>query len=108
MHEGGFIAYGSSLVRVYREFSWPFSWPSCCVVRQPAELPVLQPTTFDLVINMKIVKALGELLCRFLDAGECYRSHALDRPASKKRQGTKSRSVMRRRCGARYGDLTAA
>ena len=48
------------------------------------------------------------LLCRFLDAGEWYRSHALDRPASKKRQGTKSRSVMRWRCGARYGDLTAA
>jgi putative SOS response-associated peptidase YedK len=35
-------------------------------------------------------------------------NHALDRPASKKRQGTKSRSVVRRRCGARYGDLSAA
>jgi hypothetical protein len=33
---------------------------------------------------------------------------ALDRPASKKRQGTKSRSVVRRRCGARYGDWSAA
>ena len=29
-------------------------------------------------------------LCRFLDAGEYNDSHALDRPASKKRQGTKS------------------
>jgi hypothetical protein len=51
---------------------------------------------------------LGLLLCRFLDAGEYNGSHALDRPASKKRQGTKSRSVVRRRCGARYGDLSAA
>jgi hypothetical protein len=39
-------------------------------------------------------------LCRFLDAGECYRSHALGGPASKKRQGTKSRSVVRRRRGS--------
>ena len=46
-------------------------------------------------------------VCRFLDAGECYRSHALGGPASKKRQGTKSRSVVRRRRGARYGDLSA-
>jgi hypothetical protein len=47
-------------------------------------------------------------LCRFLDAGEYNGSHALDRPASKKRQGTKSRSVVRRRYSARYGDLSAA
>jgi len=44
----------------------------------------------------------------FLDAGEYNGSHALDRPASKKRQGTKSRSVVRERCGARYWDLSAA
>jgi hypothetical protein len=30
---------------------------------------------------------------------------ALRRPASKKRQGTKSREVWRRRCRKRYGDL---
>jgi len=47
-------------------------------------------------------------MCRFLDAGEYNGSHALDRPASKKRQGTKSRSVVRRRCGARYGDYMSA
>jgi hypothetical protein len=34
--------------------------------------------------------------------------HALWRPASKKRQGTKSREVGHRRCNARYGDLIAA
>jgi hypothetical protein len=34
--------------------------------------------------------------------------HALWRPASKKRQGTKSREVGHRRGGGRYGDLMAA
>jgi hypothetical protein len=48
------------------------------------------------------------IMCRFLDAGEYNGSQALDRPASKKRQGTKSRSVVRRRYSARYGDLSAA
>ena len=34
-------------------------------------------------------------------------NHALMRPASEKRQGTKSRSVVHRRCGGLYGDLAA-
>src|SRR6266850_2048042 len=34
--------------------------------------------------------------------------HALWRPASKKRQGTKSREVWHWRCRGRYGDLIAA
>jgi hypothetical protein len=33
--------------------------------------------------------------------------HALWWPAFEKRQGTKSRSVVRWRCGRRYGDLAA-
>jgi hypothetical protein len=36
-------------------------------------------------------------LCRFLDAGNDETLLALRRPASKKRQGTKSREVRRRR-----------
>ena len=33
--------------------------------------------------------------------------HARRQPASEKRQGTKSRSVVQRRCGVRYGDFAA-
>src|SRR4029077_2786877 len=40
--------------------------------------------------------------CRHDDA-----IHALRRPASEKRQGTKSREVGHRRCRGRYGDLAA-
>jgi hypothetical protein len=47
-------------------------------------------------------------LCRFLDAGNDERRVALRWPASKKRQGTKSREVSRRLCRERYGDLIFA
>jgi hypothetical protein len=40
--------------------------------------------------------------CRHDDA-----IHALRRPASEKRQGTKSREVGHRRCRGRYGELAA-
>ena len=40
-------------------------------------------------------------MCRSLDAGDCKSNRALDRTASKKHQGTKSRLVVRRRSGVR-------
>jgi hypothetical protein len=48
------------------------------------------------------------ILCRFLDAGNDETPLALGRPASKKRQGTKSREVWRRLGSERYGDLIFA
>ena len=45
------------------------------------------------------------LMCRFLDAGNDEMLLALRRPASKKRQGTKSREVRHRLSNERYGDL---
>jgi hypothetical protein len=48
------------------------------------------------------------LLCRFLDAGNNETLHTLSDPASKKRQGTKSRAVGQRLGSERYGDLMLA
>jgi hypothetical protein len=48
------------------------------------------------------------LLCRFSDAGNDEARHTLGRPASEKRQGTKSREVRHGRCRGLYGDLAAA
>ena len=47
-------------------------------------------------------------MCRFLDAGHHERRLLLRRPASKKRQGTKSREVWGRVGSQRYGDLLFA
>ena len=43
-------------------------------------------------------------MCRFLDAGNSETLHTLGGPASKKRQGTKSREVVHRLGSERYGD----
>ena len=48
------------------------------------------------------------LLCRFLDAGNDESLGRLSWPASKKRQGTKSREVGNWLGSERYGDLMLA
>jgi putative ABC transport system substrate-binding protein len=55
--EGGFVAYGPSLVQVYRELM-ALQLVKLLRGAKPADLPVLQPTKFELVINIKTAKAL--------------------------------------------------
>src|ERR1700722_4605580 len=60
-----------------------------------------------IVATVPFLQCMSPQLCRFSDAGRHDASHALGRPASEKRQGTKSREVEHRRCGGHYGDLAA-
>jgi putative ABC transport system substrate-binding protein len=56
--EGGLIGYGPRLVHLYRDV---MSRQLAALLRgtKPADLPVEQPTRFELVINLKAAKAIG-------------------------------------------------
>jgi putative ABC transport system substrate-binding protein len=55
---GGFVAYGPSLVQIFREIVTP-QLVQLLRGTKPADLPVEQPTKFELVINLKTAKAMG-------------------------------------------------
>ena len=56
--EGGFVAYGPRVIQVFREV---MARQLVQLLRgaKPADMPVEQPTKFDLVVNLKTAKALG-------------------------------------------------
>jgi putative tryptophan/tyrosine transport system substrate-binding protein len=59
--EGGLAGYGPRIIQLYRD-EFPRQLVKLLKGSKPADIPIEQPTTFELVINLKTAKAIGLMI----------------------------------------------
>jgi len=62
LKEGGLMSYGESLRHSYVRTAYYLEQ----IAKKPEELPVEQPTKFELIINLKTAQALGPYGSKYL------------------------------------------
>src|SRR5262249_50739639 len=102
---GGLISHGANIADAYRHVG-VYTGPILKGAK-PAELPILQPTKFELVLNLKTAKALALTVPLFMQMTPDEVTECSSAPSSRCSAARQPRGRSRRARSRRY-DVSAS